>query len=845
MLAAPMTIPTLTAALVILLTLAVAPGRAAVDFNRDIRPVLSDNCYHCHGPDVKTRKADLRLDTKDGAFRVKNGKSVIVPGSASRSELHRRLVTSDADDLMPPPKSHRQLTPAQIDLVRRWIDEGANWSQHWAFIPPARPAIPAVKNTAWPRNAIDHFVLAELERNNLSPSPAAPLETLLRRVTLDLTGLPPTPAEVDAFLADTASDAYEKVVDRLLRSPRYGERMVWEWLDAARYADSNGYQGDQERTMWPWRDWAVRALNDNLPFDQFTIWQLAGDLLPNPTLEHKLATGFNRNHMINGEGGRIAEENRIDYLFDQTETVGTVWLGATLNCTRCHDHKFDPFTMRDYFGLLAFFNNTPVNGGGGSGQTAPIIEVGTPEQNAKLEAARKDVTNLAAKVTDREKDLFPRPARKPAADSTNATSLAANILKDLKQPPAQRTLDGLRDLAAAFQKKDAPYAESVTNLRSAIERRDAANKSFPRVMVMEEMAKPRDTFMLIRGDYTKLGEKVPLTVPASLTPLPKAAPSNRLGLAQWLVSPDHPLTARVTVNRYWSLFFGIGLVKTAEDFGIQGEKPSHPELLDWLATEFMRPAARAAEPAPVPWDVKRLHKLIVTSATYRQSSKVTPAQYERDPENRLLARGPRHRLPSWMLRDVALATSGLLVEKVGGPPVKPYQPAGIWEEATFGNKKYVQDHGDALYRRSLYIFWRRIVGPTLFFDVASRQNCTVKTPRTNTPLHALATLNDTTYVEAARALAERLLHTVPSADARLEHAFRLVTSRKPGAAEKQILLARLATLKQQYAADSAAARKLLTVGESKRDEKLDPVEHAAWTGLCSLVLNLDEAVTKD
>ncbi len=845
MLAAPMTIPTLTAALVILLTLAVAPGRAAVDFNRDIRPVLSDNCYHCHGPDVKTRKADLRLDTKDGAFRVKNGKSVIVPGNASRSELHRRLVTSDADDLMPPPKSHRQLTPAQIDLVRRWIDEGANWSQHWAFIPPARPAIPAVKNTAWPRNAIDHFVLAELERNNLSPSPAAPPETLLRRVTLDLTGLPPTPAEVDAFLADTASDAYEKVVDRLLRSPRYGERMVWEWLDAARYADSNGYQGDQERTMWPWRDWAVRALNDNLPFDQFTIWQLAGDLLPNPTLEHKLATGFNRNHMINGEGGRIAEENRIDYLFDQTETVGTVWLGATLNCTRCHDHKFDPFTMRDYFGLLAFFNNTPVNGGGGSGQTAPIIEVGTPEQNAKLEAARKDVTNLAAKITDREKDLFPRPAGKPAADSTNATSLAANILKDLKQPPAQRTLDGLRDLAAAFQKKDAPYAESVANLRSAIERRDAANKSFPRVMVMEEMAKPRDTFMLIRGDYTKLGEKVPLNVPASLTPLPKAAPSNRLGLAQWLVSPDHPLTARVTVNRYWSLFFGTGLVKTAEDFGIQGEKPSHPELLDWLATEFMRPAARTAEPAPAPWDVKRLHKLIVTSATYRQSSKVTPAQYERDPENRLLARGPRHRLPSWMLRDVALATSGLLVEKVGGPPVKPYQPAGIWEEATFGNKKYVQDHGDALYRRSLYIFWRRIVGPTLFFDVASRQNCTVKTPRTNTPLHALATLNDTTYVEAARALAERLLHTVPSADARLEHAFRLVTSRKPGAAEKQILLARLATLKQQYAADSAAARKLLTVGESKRDEKLDPVEHAAWTGLCSLLLNLDEAVSKE
>ncbi|GDY23197.1 chromosome segregation protein [Verrucomicrobiota bacterium] len=841
--------------------------RAAVDFNRDIRPVLSDNCYHCHGPDVKARKADLRLDTREGAFRIKNGKTVILPGKASQSDLYRRLVATDPDDLMPPPKSHRKLTPEQIDLVRRWIDEGANWSQHWAFISSVRPALPKIKNTAWPRNAIDHFVLAELEKQGLSPAPAAAKETLLRRVTLDLTGLPPTPAEVDAFLADAAPDAYEKVVDRLLRSPRYGERMVWEWLDAARYADSNGYQGDQERTMWPWRDWAVRALNENLPFDQFTLWQLAGDLLPNATLEQKLATGFNRNHMINGEGGRIAEENRIDYLFDQTETVGTVWLGATLNCTRCHDHKFDPFTMRDYFGLLAFFNNTPVNGGGGSGQTAPVIEVGTPEQNAKLATARQEVADLAGKISEREKELFPRPAAKTAADSTNATSLAANILKDLKRVPGERTLDGLRDLAAAFKKKDAAYSELATNLRSAIERRDAANKSFPRVMVMEEMAKPRDTFLLIRGDYTKLGDKAALAVPASLGPLPKTAPPNRLGLAQWLVSPEHPLTARVTVNRYWSLFFGTGLVKTAEDFGVQGEKPSHPELLDWLATEFIgsgvlglgsgaKPPTPDASPqtpdprpetlpAPSAWNVKRLHKLIVMSATYQQSSKLTPAQYERDPENRLLARGPRHRLPSWMLRDVALAASGLLVERVGGPPVKPYQPAGIWEEATFGNKKYVQDHGDALYRRSLYIFWRRIIGPTLFFDVSSRQNCTVKTPRTNTPLHALATLNDLTYVEAARALGERILLAAPQSDARLEHAFRLVLARPPAAAEKQILLARLATLKQQYTADSAAALKLLALGESKRNEKLDPVEHAAWTGLCSLVLNLDEAISKE
>ena len=847
-----MNLPRITTA--ILLLLAWFPSRAAraaVDFNRDIRPILSDNCYPCHGPDAKARKADLRLDTKDGAFRVKDGKRVLNSGNSAQSELHRRLVTTDSDDLMPPAKSNRKLTPAQIELVRRWIDEGAHWSQHWAFLAPERPAIPRVQNTAWPRNAIDHFVLAELEKNGLAPAPAAARETLLRRVTLDLTGLPPTLAELDAFLADTSADAYEKVVDRLLASPRYGERMVWDWLDAARYADSNGYQGDQERTMWPWRDWAVRALNDNLSFDQFTLWQLAGDLLPKATLEQKLATGFNRNHMINGEGGRIAEENRIEYLFDQAETLGTVWLGATLNCTRCHDHKFDPFTMRDYFGLLAFFNNTPVNGGGGSGQTAPVIDVGSPEQNEKLETARKEATALAAKISDHEKDLFPRATGKSAADSEAAAKLAANILKDLKQPPAQRTLEGLRDLAVAFKSKDAAYSELVTQLRAAMERRDAANKGFPRVMVMEEMAKPRDTFMLIRGDYTKLGEKVSLAVPASLPPLPKTAPPNRLGLAHWLLSPEHPLTARVTVNRYWATFFGTGLVKTLEDFGVQGEKPSHPELLDWLAVEFMNPTkTTSAKPvtaadAATPWNVKRLHKLLVMSATYQQSSRMTPAQFERDPENRLLARAPRHRLPSWMLRDQALAASGLLTEKIGGPPVKPYQPAGIWEEATFGNKKYVQDHGDALYRRSLYIFWRRIVGPTMFFDVSSRQNCTVKTPRTNTPLHALATLNDITFVEAARALAERVMTASATPEARLAAAFRLATARQPSTAETKILLARLDTLKQQYAADPPAALKLLALGESKRDAKLDPIEHAAYTGLCSLVLNLDEAISKE
>ena len=712
-----------------------------------------------------------------------------------------------------------------------------------------------------------------MEKEGLRPSPEAPRETLIRRVTLDLTGLPPTPAEVEAFLADKSPKAFEAVVDRLLASSRYGERMVWEWLDAARYADSNGYQGDQERTMWPWRDWAVKAFNDNLPYDQFTLWQLAGDLLPDATRDQKLATGFLRNHMINGEGGRIAEENRIEYLFDQAETVGTVWLAATMNCTRCHDHKFDPYTMRDYYGLVAFFNQTPVTGGGGSPQTAPVMDFTTPEQAARLKEFGDDLKRLGAKVDELELALFPRPAGKPASESPAAKDLAAQPFGSLKQPAANRSAGSARELANLFRKKEPlAYSQTLDEFAKTAEARDNFNKSIPRVMVMEDMKQPRETFMLVRGAYNKPAGKTTAAFPAALLPrvgddvrslkLPSStetkpsssqrlltsSPTNRLDLARWLVSPENPLTARVTVNRFWQQFFGTGLVKTAEDFGVQGEKPSHPELLDWLATEFVRTG----------WDVKQLVRTLVTSATYRQSSKDAPVAaevrrrtgsdtlYQLDPENRLLARGPRHRLPSWMLRDQALAASGLLVERLGGPPVKTYQPSGIWEDATFGNKRYVQDKGDALYRRSVYVFWRRIVGPTVFFDVATRQNCAVKTPRTNTPLHALATLNDITYVEAARAMAERVLLTGDATDdARLEHAFRLVTARKPTAAEHQVLTASLGRLRTQYAGDKQAALKLLAVGESKRNEQLDPTGHAAWTGLCSLLLNLDEVVTKD
>ena len=811
--------------------LSAAPAK--VDFGRDILPILSDNCFHCHGPDEKSRKAKLRLDTKEGALRLQD--PVILPGKANQSEFMKRITTRDADDLMPPADSKRKLTSAQIALFKRWVDEGALWGKHWAFEPPRRPELPKVKDVKWPRGDLDRFILARLEKESLKPAPEAPRETLIRRVTLDLTGLPPTPAEVSAFLADKSTNAYERVVDRLFASPRYGERMVWEWLDAARYADSNGYQGDGTRTMWPWRDWAVNALNANMPFDRFTIEQLAGDLLPNATRDQRIATAFNRNHMINGEGGRIAEENRIEYLFDQAETLSTVWLGLTLGCARCHDHKFDPFSQRDYYSLLAFFNNTPVNGGGGNGQTAPVIDFSTPEQVEKLAGHREEVRGIGAKIDELEKTLFPREEKKLPADSPAAKEFSGNVLAELKRAAAQRGLPGLREMVNVTKAKQPDYSKMLDELRSAIERRDGFDKSIPRVMVMEEMPKPRETFVLVRGNYEKPEGKVPIAVPPDLAPTPPGAPTNRLGLARWLVSPEHPLTARVTVNRAWQLFFGNGLVKTTEDFGVQGEKPTHPELLDWLATEFIRTG----------WDVKALQRLIVTSATYRQSSKASTALIERDPENRLLARGARFRLPSWMLRDQALAASGLLVEKVGGPPVKPYQPEGIWEEATFGQIRYTQDHGEALYRRSLYTFWRRIAGPTMFFDVANRQVCAVKSPRTNTPLHALATLNETTHVEAARAMAQRLLAGAEKDEARIESAFRLAAARPPTKAEQRVLAARLAKLRAAFAADPAASAKLLKVGESPRNEKLPAPEHAAWAALCNLILNLDEVITKE
>lgn len=999
---------------------------AKLQYDRDIQPILANNCYACHGPDAGARKAGLRLDLPQSALRTDN--PVIVPGKSSASELIKRILSTDADEVMPPPASHRTLTAPQQAQLKRWIDEGAVWGKHWAFEAPRRPALPPVRHAAWVKNPIDRFVLAKLEQNGLAPSPEAPKTTLIRRVTLDLTGLPPTPAETAAFLADTAPDAYGKVVDRLLKSPRYGERMVWEWLEAARYADTNGYQGDPTRAMYYWRDWVIDALNNNKPFDEFTTEQLAGDLMPNPTQAQLVATGFHRNHMINGEGGRIPEESRVDYVRDRVETTSTVWMGLTLQCARCHDHKFDPLTQRDYYQVSAYFNSVDETGANDAGGFAnPVLSLASPAQSQQLTALRKvehdtqqkrDAVEQAVRAdqTAWEQSIFgtdgkvveptwqaltptelkseqgtalekqpdggvlakgPSPekdnytiglAALPGAitglklealsdnalvihgpgraDNGNfvltelqlllndkavdltavnadieqqgyalagaldgkpetgwaimpsfgqthtaifalptpitahgahlacklmfqfgrqhtlghfrlyATTTPAVLLRPLPteisailmMPTAARSEAEKNKLADYHRDNDPQFALAKKRLEAAQGERQALENSIPRTMVMRDRDKPRDTFILTRGVYDKPGAKVSPGVPAVLPALPTDAPSNRLALARWLVSPANPLTARVTVNRYWQSLFGIGLVKTVDDFGVQGEKPSHPELLDWLATEFMQPIVSqpsVANASHNAWNVKHIMRLIVTSATYRQASKTPPSLAERDPENRLLARGPRYRLPSWMIRDQALAASGLLVEQLGGAPVKGYQPAGIWEDATFGTIHYEQEHGTALYRRSLYQFWRRIVGPTVFFDVGNRQSCQVKINRTNTPLQALVTLNDVTYVEAARALAQRLLREQTAPAPRITMAYRLILARQPSPQETAVLTATLAKLHDQFAANPEAAQKLLRVGEAPRDEKLNVVEHASYTALCNIIFNLDETLTKE
>jgi hypothetical protein len=796
----------LLAILLVAATARSAEAPPTVRFGRDVLPILSENCFQCHGPDEKARKAKLRLDTQEGA------RAVLTPGKDGKSKLLRRI-NAPPEDVMPPPRTRRRLTAAQKDLLRRWIDEGGAWGKHWAYEAPVRPHLPALNDTSWPRNGIDAFILARLEKEGLSPSPEAPKETLIRRVTLDLTGLPPTPREVDAFLADTSPDAYERVVDRLLASPRFGERLAMDWLDAARFADTNGYQNDFARTMWPWRDWVIDAFNRNQRFDSFVIEQIAGDLLPAPTLSQKIATGFNRNNRTVTEAGSIDEEWRVENGVDRVETTATVFLGLTLGCARCHDHKFDPVSQKELYEFFAFFNSVNEKGvyTEQPGNVPPLLALPSPEDVRRLR--QFDDAIAAAERAVKELEL-------------------AGAGRDLLAPEVRAVKDKLAKL-----RKD----------------RGEHEKRIPTVMVMEDQKAPRPTFVLKRGRYDMpdASQKVEPGIPACLSVGTKAAArmANRLDLARWLVAPESPLTARVSVNRFWQHYFGTGLVKTTENFGVQGEPPSHSELLDWLATELMSETSGGVDTGR-PWDVKAMQRLIVTSATYRQSSKASLGSVQRDPENRLLARGPRSRLPAEVVRDNALAVSGLLAERLGGPSVKPYQPPGLWEALAggAGEGPYVQEKGAGLYRRSLYTYRKRTVPhPALAtLDAPSREVCQVKRPRTNTPLQALELLNDVTYVEAARQLAQLMLtEGGRNVEERIAFAFRRATARPPEAKELEVLARGLKRYRQTFVADREAAQRFIHHGDSPLDARIDPVELAAYAAMAEVILNLDETITKE
>ncbi len=1044
--------------LLIPLALAAAPaggdGPRKVTFNRDVRPILADRCYACHGPDKNQRKTNVRFDREQGAFLpLAGGGRAIVRGKPEESVLLQRVTSSDPVFRMPPAYAGRDpLSDAEVETLRLWIEQGAEWERHWSFIPPQKPDLPAVERPQWARNPIDRLVLARLEEQGLEPSPAADRRTLMRRASLDLTGLPPAPEEVEAFVADRDPDAFEKVVGRLLQSPRFGEHLAAAWLDAARYADTNGYQTDGPRSMWRWRDWVIDALNRNMPFDRFTIEQLAGDLLPNATRSQIIASGFNRNHRTTAEGGSVNEEFRVEYVADRAETTATVWLGLTVGCARCHDHKFDPLTQKEFYQLFAYFNNVEEKGMVWNfGNEDPLIKAPLPEQEAKLaeldarlEAARTKFEALAVRIEAEQAEWEAElrksaqrnraPSRGLAAyfplngeyelDSFTGGSVDGKtapdpvetifgkgrfgravkfdgtryidggavgnysyiepmsvsawiyptkrkdgaIVSSMSENPigsgwglflrggklwwhmSQRwtdlslrletkndiavgrwrhvalTYDGKRkskgvrvyvdgveqEVEVLFDNLDWPsrsnaplkigggggldnrfaglidevrvYGRELTadearslavaeNLgalaRTAKGKRSAAQEAklrlafleegasaairrlrgewaearkardeyyeaIPTVMVMKEGPK-RQAYVLERGLYDAPGEKVETGIPAALAAPGAAAPRDRLELARWLVDRSNPLTARVTVNRFWQMLFGVGLVKTVDDFGSQGEAPVNRELLDWLAVDFMESG----------WDIKRLFQTMAMSSAYRQSSRVTPELLERDPQNRLLARGPRLRLAAGAIRDQALAISGLLVEKLGGPSVKPYQPPGLWSEVSAS--KYSADTGENLYRRSLYTYWKRTVAPPLMmnFDASDREVCTVHAARTNTPLQALNLMNDVTFVEASRHFAERLLREGgDTPEERIQTAYALALGRPALGPEVSVLAKTLDSFIARYAGDLDAAEALLSEGDSAWDDALDARELAAYAGLAGLVLNLDETVTK-
>jgi hypothetical protein len=1007
---------------------------SSIDFNRQILPILSDNCFACHGPDKNQRKARLRLDTKEGAFgELRGARHAVVAKNLEESQLVRRITASDPSEIMPPAKTGKKLKPEQISLLKQWIEQGAVWSQHWAFAAPVKAPLPKIADNSWPRNPIDYFILSRLEAEHLKPSPEADRAKLIRRVTLDLTGLPPTPAEVDAFLADNSPLAYEKLVDRLLDSPRYGEHMARYWLDLARYGDTHGLHLDNFREMWPYRDWVIKAFNENLPYDRFVVEQLAGDMLANATLDDVIASGFNRCHVTTNEGGSIEEECYVRNVVDRVDTTGVVFLGLTTGCARCHDHKYDPLTMKDYYQLFAIFNSLgdkPMDGN--DSRYPPIVKLPTLEQaiklarfDAKVDELKKKIATEVAKIRYDDKqdanesevvqrfdyvwidDGLPARAKttsggpwkfvsspeypvysgkkslrssgekqthafegaKPALRVGEGDTFFAYIFIDPIDPPKEimlqwhadgwshraywgenrvdwgkdgtpqrryvgplpktgkwmrlevdaekvginpktvidgwaftevggtvywdragietwtpqegqqpRTLSAwvrsqkaekskrlprhIQDIIKVergsrseeqkkelrryfieeiFARTQPNIAPLFTKLAAAEKDRDQLDSKLPTTLVSREGKKPRPAYILKRGEYDRRGDPVSRNTPAFLPPLSANLPHNRLGFAQWLVSPNNPLTGRVAANRFWQQCFGTGLVKTSEDFGTQGEPPSHPELLDWLAVWFRDEG----------WDVKKLMKLIVMSATYRQSSSITPDRLRRDPSNRLLARGPRFRLDAEMLRDQALFVSGLLVEHRGGPSVKPPQPYGLWEAVgyvTSNTRNFVADTGpEKVHRRSLYTFWKRTAPPPQMntFDAPSREACTARRERTDTPLQALLMLNETQYVECARAMAERTLRECAGDhEARVKYLFRLAMARAPDAKE----LAELTKIYREYLVsytdDPKAARDLTAVGEWRPDPKLNASELAAWTMVANLILNLDEVLNK-
>jgi hypothetical protein len=991
---------------------------AEIEFNRDVRPILSNHCFTCHGPDTATREAGLRLDQRDSALqKADSGKSAIVPGDIDASEVYRRIIAHDPDERMPPVDGPDPLDAQQIAILKAWIEQGAEYQQHWAFVAP-QPR--DVSNSPLLHNNIDRFVLSQLQSAENMPAPEATRETLIRRVAFDLTGLPPTIEEIDAYLADQSNGAYERMVARYFASPAYGEHMARHWLDLARYADTNGYQYDTEREQWVWRDWVIDAYNRNMPFDEFTIHQLAGDLLPEATPQQRLATGFNRNHGITIEGGIIDEEYRTEYVMDRLVTTGEVWLGLTIGCARCHDHKFDPISQKEFYQAYAFFNQVPERGmrgftpseripsplaestqeldaelaklkeelarpvnidnrleewateiaespnagwhiitpltmtssggstltklddnsfvvgganprqdvyevtaktesigltavrlealthdslpGGGPGRhtnsnfvlsefelTATSLQHPSQTQTVKFVRAIADYSQSNYEVekaidgksgnsgwavdgpTRKENATAAFVALTPfgyeggtelvfrlrheanfathgvgrprlsvtrdAAESLSLHGVPADVRQAAATPKAQRPDSDMARLRDYFLQHHNPNKELQQRI-AALEKRKAT--AFPATMIMQDMAEPRMTHVLNRGEYNSPTEQVTANVPAVFPPLPKDVPTNRLSFAQWLVDPGHPLTARVAVNRYWQRLFGIGLVKTSEDFGVQGELPSHPELLDWLALEFIRSG----------WDVKHIQRLMITSATYRQTSHTGAAAYLSDPENRLLARGPRMRLDGEEIRDAALAAGGLLVQRLGGRSVYPYQPQGLWMELNNRpgySKEYPTGSNDDLYRRSLYTFWKRTVPSPMLktFDAPEREFCTVRRSRTNTPLQALLLLNGPQFVEAARQLGQRMMKQGGnSIDDRIVYGYRLVTARRPNVDELSLLRDAYAIELKRCTNNQEETLKVLRVGESLFDPELDIAQLAAFASVARLIMNLNEAITK-